>query len=60
VLQSTADVAVFPSDAVAIHGGLASADKALQWMTGDHYLESPADAREEAAERISAWVTARA
>lgn len=59
VLQSTADVAVFPSDAVAIHDGLASADKELQWMTGDHYLESPGDARQEAAERISAWVADR-
>jgi hypothetical protein len=59
VLQSTADVAVFPSDAVAIHEGLASADKTLQWMTGDHYMESPPGAREEAAERISAWVAIR-
>jgi hypothetical protein len=59
VLQSTADVAVFPSDAVTIHEGLASADKELQWMSGDHYLESPGEAREEAAERVAAWIESR-
>ena len=60
VLQSTADVGVFPSDAAAIYEALGSADTELQWMGGDHYLESPARAREEAAERIGAWVAARA
>lgn len=60
VLQSTADVAVFPSDATAINDGLASADKELQWTEGDHYLEAPDGAREEAADRIGAWVARRA
>jgi hypothetical protein len=60
VLQSRADVGVFPSDATAIYEALGSADKELQWMAGDHYLETPAGAREEAADRISAWVAARA
>ena len=59
VVQSTADVAVFPPDAVAIHDQLAASDKELQWMAGDHYLESPEGARDEAADRISAWVQAR-
>lgn len=56
VVQSTADVGVFPSDAAAIVAALGSQDKELQWMAGDHYLQSPAGAREEAAERIGAWL----
>ncbi len=60
VLQSTADVSVFPSDARAIHDALGSADKRLEWMDGDHYLESPAGARDEATDRITAWVAERA
>jgi pimeloyl-ACP methyl ester carboxylesterase len=60
VVQSTADVGVFPSDATAIYEALGSKDKELQWMAGDHYLESPEGAREEAAERIAGWVAERA
>ena len=56
VVQSTADVGVFPSDASAIFEALGSKDKELEWMAGDHYLETPAGAREEAADRLSAWV----
>jgi hypothetical protein len=59
VLQSSADVAVFPSDAVALHDALGSEDKEIQWMTGDHYLESPEGARDEAADRVAAWVGMR-
>jgi hypothetical protein len=59
VLQSTADVGVFPSDATAIFEALGSSDKELQWTAGDHYLESPPGAREDAAERIAAWVAPR-
>ena len=60
VLQSTADVGVFPSDAACIYEALGSPDKELQWMAGDHYLEAPAGAREEAADRVTAWLAARA
>lgn len=60
VIQSRADVGVFPSDATAIYEALGSKDKELQWMAGDHYLEAPREARDEAAERISAWVAERA
>ncbi|MDE3086768.1 MAG: alpha/beta hydrolase [Acidobacteriota bacterium] len=60
VLQSRADAGVFPSDATAIHDALGSSDKELQWMAGDHYLESPDGAREEAADRIADWLAARA
>ena len=59
VLQSTADVGVFPSDARAIAEALGSADKTLDWLEGDHYLESPATARDEAADRIGAWLADR-
>ena len=59
VIQSTADVSVFPSDTRGIHEALGSADKELVWMEGDHYLEAPAGAREEAAERIASWAAGR-
>ncbi|HXX89113.1 MAG TPA: hypothetical protein VEI83_02675 [Acidimicrobiales bacterium] len=60
VIQSTADVGVFPSDARTIHDALASQDKTLEWIDGDHYLESPAAARAVTAELVAAWITARA
>jgi len=56
VVQSLADTGVFPSDARSIHEHLASADKALEFMTGDHYLTDPPTARDEVADRIAAWV----
>jgi pimeloyl-ACP methyl ester carboxylesterase len=56
VIQSMADTGVFPSDAHAIHDPLAAADKALEFMPGDHYLQDPAGARDEAADRIAGWV----
>lgn len=56
VIQSTGDVGVFPSDAQAIHAGLASADKELQMIPGDHYLEKPDDARDNVADIIVAWL----
>jgi alpha-beta hydrolase superfamily lysophospholipase len=60
VVQSTADVSVFPSDALAIFEALGSGDKDLVWVPGgDHYLESPDGAREEAATLIARWVGAR-
>ncbi|MHB8438065.1 MAG: alpha/beta hydrolase family protein [Acidimicrobiales bacterium] len=59
VLQSTGDEGVFPSDATAIADALGSVDKTSQSMPGDHYLESPAGARAEAADRIAAWIDGR-
>ncbi len=58
VIQSTADTGVFPSDAEAIHDALAAEDKTLQFMTGDHYLTQPTQAREEVADRIAGWLNA--
>jgi len=59
VIQSMADTGVYPSDAQAIHQALASKDKELQFMDGDHYLLTPDGARAEAADRIAAWLKGR-
>lgn len=56
VVQSTADKGCFPSDARAIHDAVAAADKRLEWIVGEHYLESPAGARDSAADLIAAWL----
>ena len=56
VIQSLADTGVFPSDAHAIHDAVASLDKALQLIPGDHYLTDPADARTDVADRIAVWL----
>ena len=59
VVQSTADVGVFPSDAQAIFDALRVDDKQMRWIPGDHYLESPGGARAEAADLIASWITDR-
>lgn len=59
VIQSLGDTGVFPSDARGIHEALAAEDKTLEFMTGDHYLEAPASARDEVADRIDGWLRAR-
>lgn len=59
VIQSLADTGVFPSDARDIHDALAAEDKTLQFMAGDHYLTEPGGARDEVADRISAWLEER-
>ena len=60
VIQSMADTGVFPSDAKTIHEHIAATDKTLDFMPGDHYLQEPGDARDDAADRIAAWVSKRA
>ncbi len=59
VVQSTADVGVFPSDATAIFEALGSSDKELVWTPGDHYLENPPGAREAVAGLLTDWILAR-
>ncbi len=59
VIQSMADTGVFPSDAKAIHEHLATEDKRLEFMSGDHYLQDPEAARDEAADRIAGWLEER-
>jgi hypothetical protein len=58
VVQPTEDVGVFPSDARAIHDGLASADKQLVELPGDHYFRGE-ERRAELAGLIAGWVAAR-
>jgi len=59
VVQSLADTGVFPSDARYIHEHLASEDKTLQMIPGDHYLQEPEGAREEMADRVAGWIEER-
>ena len=59
VIQSDADTGVFPSDAEAIFQQLASSEKALHMISGDHYLQEPNDARDVAADLIQDWLQAQ-
>jgi esterase/lipase len=56
VVQGSSDTGIFPSDAKAIYEALASEDKTLEMIAGDHYLESPASARDVVADLIVAWL----
>lgn len=58
VIQSTGDTGVFPSDARSIFDELAATDKYLEMITGDHYLETPATARDHVADLIASWLSA--
>jgi pimeloyl-ACP methyl ester carboxylesterase len=60
VVQSTADMGVFPSDARAIHAALGSADKQLEFVPGAHYFEDDESGRIAVAELITAWIAQRA
>ena len=59
VIQSMGDTGVFPSDANLIFNNLASTDKTLEFVTGDHYLEQPDTARDHVADLITDWISAR-
>lgn len=56
VIQSMADTGVFPCDAREIFDALGTKQKRLEFMGGDHYLTSPATARDEVADRIHGWL----
>jgi hypothetical protein len=60
VVHATADACVYDSDARALFGALAAADKTLELIKADHYLREPAGAREQAADLIAAWVAGHA
>lgn len=60
VIQSDADTGVFPSDMQGIHDSLASTDKRMQMVEGDHYLVEPNDARNKVADIIAAWLKEKA
>ena len=59
VVQSLSDQGCFPSDAHKIHDDLASSDKRLEFVPGDHYLLTPAAARDDVADLIAAWLAER-
>jgi hypothetical protein len=59
VIQSTGDTGVFPSDAKSIYDTLASTDKHLEMIPGDHYLENPGDARDKVADMIVDWLRSK-
>lgn len=59
VIQSMADAGVFPSDAEKIFDDLASDDKELKLVAGDHYLLEPEGIRGIVADLIDNWVRAR-
>src|SRR4051812_3978142 len=56
VVQATMDTGVFPSDARTIHDALASVDKRLVELRGDHYFRGE---REPLADLIAGWVEER-
>jgi pimeloyl-ACP methyl ester carboxylesterase len=60
VIHATADTGVHDSDARSLFDGLAAADKTLELIQADHYLQEPAGARADAADLIAAWVRRRA
>jgi pimeloyl-ACP methyl ester carboxylesterase len=59
IVQPTMDTGVFPSDARAIHDGLAATDKQLVELPGDHYFRDVEGARAQVADLLAAWVTER-
>ncbi len=60
VVQSTADMGVFPSDAKKIHASLAGADKTLELIPGAHYFEDSQASRTRAIDLMAGWISARA
>jgi len=59
VVQSTADMGVFPSDARGIHAALASKDKSLELIPGAHYFEDSEANRTAMIDLVSAWIAGR-
>jgi hypothetical protein len=59
VVQSMADTGVFPTDARIIHDNLAAKDKTLEFIAGDHYLQTPDDARDGIADLVAGWLQSR-
>lgn len=59
VVQSTADQGCYPSDAQMIFEALASQDKRLEMVPGDHYLLDPPGARDDVADLIADWLRER-
>jgi len=56
VVQSTGDMGVFPSDARAIFGAIASADKHLELVAGAHYFEDSEARRQTVVDLMGDWI----
>jgi hypothetical protein len=59
LIEAAADSGVFPSDATAILGAVAAADKTRITLAGDHYFIEPDGSRDEVADAIAGWVADR-
>jgi pimeloyl-ACP methyl ester carboxylesterase len=59
VVQSSADQGCYLSDARAIYDALASEDKVMEVVKGDHYLQTPPGAADTVADLIATWVDSR-
>jgi alpha-beta hydrolase superfamily lysophospholipase len=59
VVQSTADMGVFPSDARSIFAAIASRDKTLQLVPGAHYFEDSEANRRNVADLMIDWLRSR-
>ena len=59
VVQSLADSGVFPGDAKQIYDDLGSVDKGLEMVPGDHYLQTPDNAKAHVADLIVGWLEER-
>jgi pimeloyl-ACP methyl ester carboxylesterase len=59
VVQSMADMGVFPSDARKIFGSIAAGDKMLEFVPGAHYFEDDEARREAAIDLMAKWIGER-
>ena len=59
VIGSDADQGCYPSDAQIIYDALASTDKQLHTVPGDHYLLTPEGSRDRVADLIADWLKER-
>jgi pimeloyl-ACP methyl ester carboxylesterase len=59
VVQSTADMGVFPTDAQGVFAALAATDKTLRLIPGDHYFEDSEADRTAMVDLVTAWIEAR-
>jgi pimeloyl-ACP methyl ester carboxylesterase len=59
VVHATADACVYESDARGLYAALGAADRTIEFIRADHYLQEPEGSRELAADLIAAWVCAR-
>lgn len=59
VVQSMADMGVFPSDAHKIFDAIGSKDRTLEFLPGAHYFEDSLENRTRAADLMADWIKAR-